>query len=517
MTSPVIEKRVPDRLFEGILRILILVLAVVAQFVLLVQLIDFLRINAVYIYFFLEILALVQVLILLNQKGINTYSIAWIIVIMVLPVFGELIYLFWGQSGRRSRKGRQLRTIFSRRSLWLRPDPAVCEKLRLRHPDKQRIPTYLVNQGFPVFDKTRSRYYRVGEDQFEDMFQDLEKAERFIFLEYFIVSDGQLWQRLYEILKRKAEAGVDVRLLYDDIGSMFMVPRHLKELLNESGIKVLAYGKAEKNIFRMYVNHRNHQKITSIDGDIGYLGGTNLADEYANIYPKHGHWKDTAIRLEGDAVWSLTVTFLEMWEGESGEREDYNHFRPRRLSAGDGFYQPFSDGPVNNPENPAETVYQQMITQARHYCYITTPYLVVDEVMLKALCVAAEGGIDVRIVVPRVWDHWFVHKVTRSNYKRLIEAGVIIYEYTPGFMHAKMIISDDNQAVIGSINMDYRSFYLHFENGAWICDSPAVTAIKNDIVETFAVSEQHTLEMVNQTPLWDKLLQTFLRLFAPLF
>lgn len=498
-------------------RLATIALAVLAQFVLLGFLIWFLRLNAVYLYLLLQAFALVQVLVLLNQKGSNTYTVAWIVVFLVLPIFGELLYLLWGQSGRRSRKGRRLCAIFGRRGVWLKRDPAVMAALAAGHPDSRRIPTYLEGLGFPLHSGTQSRFFPLGELQFEAMLHDLEQAERFIFLEYYIVSEGRLWHRIHEILRNKAAAGLEVRLLYDDVGSMFSAPDQFREILKRDGIQVIAFGEAEKNLSRMYLNHRNHQKITVIDGHIGYTGGTNLADEYANLYPKHGHWKDTAVRLEGDAVWSLTVTFLEMWEGESQQAEDYSKYRPQRVVPGDGFYQPFSDGPVNNPENPAEMVYRQVIAEARDYCYITTPYIVIDEAMMNELCLAAEGGVDVRIATPRIWDHWYVHKVTRSNYRRLIEAGVRVYEYTPGFLHAKMILSDDRHAVIGSINMDFRSFYLHFENGVWICGAPVLADIKADVLATFAICEEYTVEKLDRLPWKERLLQTFLRLFAPLF
>lgn len=505
------------RKLEGIRRLVTITLAVFAQLALLGLLISFLRLNAVFPYLLLQLLALVQVLVLLNQKGNNTYTVAWIVVFLVLPVFGELLYLLWGQSGRRSRKGRRLRSIFSHRCQWLTFDPDVMASLAARYPAKRRIPTYLEQLGFPVCGGTRSRYYPLGERQFEDMLADLAQASRFIFLEYYIVSEGALWDRIDAILRQKAAAGVEVRLMYDDVGSMFSAPDHFCESLRRDGIQVIAFGEAVKNLGHLYLNHRNHQKIAVIDGQIGYTGGTNLADEYANIYPKHGHWKDTAIRLEGDAVWSLTVTFLEMWEGESQETQDYNRYRPQSLVPGDGFYQPFSDGPVNNPENPAEMVYRQLIAEARDYCYITTPYIVIDESMMNELCLAAQGGVDVRIATPRIWDHWYVHKVTRSNYRRLITAGVRVYEYTPGFLHAKTIICDDQNALLGSINMDFRSFYLHFENGVLIFGAPVLADIKADVLATYAMCEEYTVEMLNRQPWRERLLQTMLRLFAPLF
>ena len=347
------------------------------------------------------------------------------------------------------------------------------------------------------------------------MIRDMKQAKRFIFIEYFIIDDGILWSTIYEVIKEKVREGVEVRVLYDDLGSIVTVPNHFVKQLENDGIKVTAFNPVHKYISRFYLNFRNHQKIVVIDGNIGYTGGANLADEYANLYEKHGHWKDTAIRLEGEAVWSLTVTFLQLWQSENLVEEDYSKYRPTTGIKGDGYYQPFSDSPVSR-KNIAEIMYRQVISSARKYVYITTPYLVIDDTMINELCLAALTGTDVRIITPKVYDKWYVYMVTCSNYRILLEAGVRIFEYTPGYMHAKMIISDDDNAIIGSINMDYRSFYLHFENGVWICGSPVIQDIKEDILRTMAQCEEIKLEKWNERPWYKKVGELFFRIFAPL-
>jgi len=303
--------------------------------------------------------------------------------------------------------------------------------------------------------------------------------------------------------------------LYDDLGSIITLPKDFIRQLENDGIKVMAFNPVHRYVSRFYLNFRNHQKIVVIDGNIGYTGGANLADEYANLYEKHGHWKDTAIRLEGEAVWTLTVTFLQMWQTESRVEEDYGKYRPTTGTGEDGFFQPFSDSPVSG-NNVAKILYRQIISSAKKYVYITTPYLVIDDEMVNELCLAALTGTDVRIVVPKVYDKWYVYKVTCSNYKRLLEAGVRIYEYTPGYIHAKTIISDDDNAVVGSINMDYRSFYLHFENGVWICGSSVIQDIREDILLTMDQCEEIILDEWNRRPWYKKACELLFRIFAPL-
>jgi len=509
--------RSPEKKIAGILRIVFASLILLAQLFVLFLLVINLKQMFVYVYFLLELIGLAEVLILIDRNRGSSYTIAWIVTILVLPVFGVLLYYLWGRAGTRSRCARKTRQILSRLGKWLTPDPEAQLELQRSHSSRKRLSVYLEKEGFPLYQGTQSRYYPLGELQFEDMIADLEQARRFIFMEYYIVSDGRLWERIYEVLRRKAAQGVEIRILYDDVGSIFALPDEIKGHAEKDGIKTLAFNPVHRYVNRLYVNYRNHQKITIMDGGIAYTGGTNIADEYVNLYSKYGHWKDTAIRLEGDAVWSLTVAFLQMWEVESGASEDYGQFRPDRTVAGDGFYQPFTDGPVNEPDNPAEATYRYMITNAQDYVYITTPYLVVDNAMLEVLSMAALSGTDVRIVTPKIPDHSYVHAVTRFNYGRLMEAGIRIYEYTPGYIHAKTILSDDDHAITGSINMDYRSFHLHFENGIWICGSPVLMDIKKDILETFEVSEEITMEQWQARSWSVKLLQAFLRLFAPLF
>ncbi|HEY8422496.1 MAG TPA: cardiolipin synthase [Thermoclostridium sp.] len=501
--------------YTGLIRIIIVALASIAQLVLLALLVIMLRQNYIYLYFALEVTGLIEVLFLANKDQSSAYTIAWIIVILILPVFGIVLYLMWGRAPTHSKKSKRTREIVIKGINHFDKNEEVRENLEQDFPDRKKIVRFLENEGFPIYRNTVCKYYQLGEFKFRDMIHDMKQAKRFIFIEYFIINEGIIWSMIYEVLREKAREGVEVRILYDDLGSIITLPKDFIKQLENDGIKVTAFNPVHKYISRFYLNFRNHQKIVVIDGNIGYTGGANLADEYANLYEKHGHWKDTAVRLEGDAVWSLTVTFLQMWQSENLIEEDYLKYKPVCEIKGDGFYQPFSDSPIHS-KNVAKIMYRQIITSAKKYVYITTPYLVIDDSMVNELCLAALTGTDVRIIVPKVYDKWYVYKVTCSNYKRLLEAGVRIFEYTPGYMHAKIIISDDDNAIVGSINMDYRSFYLHFENGVWICGSSVVQDIKEDILKTMEQCEEITLEEWLKRPLYKKAGELFFRIFAPL-
>jgi cardiolipin synthase len=506
------KKRTP-----GTVRVVMVFLALFAQLSLLAYFVVLLRQNTVYLFFLLEIAGALVVAVIITKNRNSSYTIVWLIIIMALPVFGYLLYLLWGTTRLTHRKKGRIRENIIHSQIFSKPDPHIYSEFLHKHPSRQRLSTYLRNHGFPIYKHTQCSYYPLGELQFEKLIEDMEKAQKYIFLEYFIVAEGQLWDRIHNVLRHKARQGVEVRILLDDFGSITELSDTFASELRSEDIQVIRFNPVHTNIFRPLINYRNHQKIAVIDGNIGYTGGTNIADEYVNLTHKLGHWRDTAVRLEGEAVWGLTVTFLQMWDSESNLQSDYQRYIPTIHVGGIGFYQPFADGPFNNPDNPAEELYIQIIAEAQQYVYITTPYLVIDNSMKDTLCMAAKGGIDVRIITPKIWDHWYVHMVTQSNYEDLLAAGVRIYEYTPGFLHSKIILSDDDNGVIGSINMDYRSFFLHFENGVWICGAPVLQDMKKDMIDIFAISEEINLEEWKNRPQYKKIAQDILRIFAPLF
>ena len=350
------------------------------------------------------------------------------------------------------------------------------------------------------------------------MLEELRKAKRYIFLEYFIIQPGVFWDSILEVLEEKVKEGVDVRVLYDDIGCLFTLPKDYAAQLEAWGIRCCVFNRFVP-ILSLRLNNRDHRKLCIIDGHTGFTGGINLADEYINRTVKYGHWKDTAILLRGEAVWSMTVMFLTMWDYMRGE-EDLESFRPVDMpqlpaECGNYFVQPYTDSPLDE-EAVGETVYLNLINKARRYVYLTTPYLIVSDSVNTALCSAAKSGVDVRILTPHIPDKKVIFEVTRAHYEPLLEAGVKIYEYTPGFVHGKNFVVDDKYGTVGTVNMDYRSMFLHFEDGVWLCGAPCLWDIKEDFLRTLEQSERITLQRCREHSGARRLLRAVLRILAPL-
>jgi cardiolipin synthase len=396
-------------------------------------------------------------------------------------------------------------------------DMEVASQLEARHPNKVQISRYLRKAGFPVYKNTRVEYYQAGEDVIAAMINDLKNAKKFIFMEYFIVSSGRVWDEILEILTQKVKEGVEVKLLFDDFGTVTINTYAFRKDMKARGIEMRTFNPIHKDVARLSFNYRNHKKITVIDGNIAYTGGFNLADEYANYIVRFGYWKDTGVRLEGEGAYSFTCFFLDMWQIVTRQNDiDYKMYKPTCTVSGEGYVQPFMGGPHRNPHNPIEGAYTRMITKARDYIYITTPYLVLDQRMLEDLTGAAMSGVDVRIIVPHIYDKWYVYMVNVSNYGKLMEAGVRVYEYTPGFIHAKNVVSDDECAICGTINTDYRSFYLHYECGVFISEVEAIKDMKSDFLETLKKCREMELYSWSKRPLRHKVTQSALKILSPL-
>lgn len=475
---------------------------------------------SVFLSGFFGVLSILIVLYLIGSDDNPAYKIGWIILIMALPLLGGLLYLLFGNKRPSRPLHRQLAPAQKALSSTLAQNPAVLDAIGKTDTRAEGLSRYLqATGGWPVHTDSDVKYYPVGEAMYADMLKSLEGARHFIFLEYFIIQKGKMWDAMLEILTRKAAEGVDVRLIFDDMGSLFLLPQSFPKDMERRGIRCIPFNPFVP-VLSLMMNNRDHRKILVVDGHTAFNGGINLSDEYINQTHPHGHWKDTGVRVQGPAVWNFTAMFLGMWHAFRREDagEDVTRFSPSAHHpepfTGTGFVQPFSDSPLDG-EALAETVYIDILSQAKRYVYIFTPYLIIDDLMKEALCAAAKRGVDVRLVTPGVPDKKIVYRLTRSHYMPLLKAGVRIYEYTPGFIHAKSYVADDEMAVIGTINMDYRSLYLHFECGTYLYRCPAVLDLKADALDTLAKSQEVRLSRIHHTAA-GALLDAVLRLLAPL-
>lgn len=504
---------------SGLLRLMLTACIVMIQFAIVLFLPFLLQSTTVYFYFILEICSVIAIVTLVNKNQSPSYRIAWISIVMLLPVSGYVLYYLWGREGGKKKKLDQyiLRQI-SYGQKFLTQDEKVYEEYVESHSIAGRMVKYMVNEGFTLTSENQVKYYPMGEDAFEDIFRELEKAKHFIFIDFFIVAEGALWDKIHEILKRKLEQGVEIKFLYDDFGAAIRTRKYFQQILEHEGMEVRVFNPVHKYAGELYMNYRSHQKILVVDGEVGFTGGFNLADEYANLIERFGKWKDTGVRLKGEAVWNLTVVFLQMWEASADDKEHVDYLKYKRIPevTGDTYCQVISDGPANNPHNPIENVYNQMITFSDEYLYITTPYLVIEDYMKQSLIEASHRGVDVRIVTPNIPDKKYAKILTNYNYGSLLREGIRIYEYTPGFIHAKQILTE-NAAIVGTINMDYRSFYLHYENGVWMSGKSVQNAIREDFLYLFDIGREISYEeWLNRPRRW-KLIQPILNLFSTLF
>ena len=466
----------------------------------------------------LNILSLFAVLAVVNARDNPSYKLAWVIAILVFPLLGGTMYLLF--SGWLPSKN--LRNKLTRVENQLRPfikqDKEVFDALCEDDPTAAGQARYIGDFAkFPVWTDSTATYFKSGEENFPVLLDELRKAEHFIFLEYFIVEEGEMWNSILDILKEKAAAGVDVRMLYDDLGSVFVLPYKYYRTLESYGIRCEAFNKFIP-VFSLVMNNRDHRKILVVDGHTAFTGGINLADEYINKKEKFGYWKDTGIMVRGKAAVNLTAMFLTVWNTVRPTDTDFSKFLPHTYHSGifhgDGYIQPYGDSPLDK-ETVGEYVYLNMISAARRYLYIFTPYLIVDNEMMTALCLAAKRGVDVRIVTPGIPDKKLVYWLTQSYYRQFIDNGVKIYQYLPGFIHAKVFVCDDVYATVGTINLDYRSLYLHFECGVFLCHCNEIEKIKEDAIETMGQSLLITKELARRS-LPVRLIQAVLRVFAPL-
>lgn len=455
------------------------------------------------------VLSVLIELYIISKPGNPSYKILWLLFIGTFPVLGGLMYLMFGDKRPSRKMRRQLH--HGKRAIGARvPVESVLGGLSSRTAS---IGFYLERCGFPMYENTQVEYYSVADDAYVQLIADLKQAKHYIFMEYFIITEGVMWNSIKEVLKEKAANGVEVRFIYDDLGSIGCLPKHFRQELSEAGIHVMAFNPFRPALSAV-MNNRSHRKITVIDGYIAYTGGFNLADEYINEIQRFGHWKDTGVRLYGEAAYSFTLMHLEMWNAFHDTEDTCKKYKPHYYHSSsfpsDGFVQPYYNSPFEN-ETLAQDVYLDLLAQAERYVYIFTPYLAIDDEMQRALCMAAQRGVDVRIVTPGIPDKRIVYSLTRSYYESLIRAGVRIYEYTPGFIHAKSYLVDDRIGIVGTINMDYRSLYLHMECAVLMVECSALKKLKLDCIVTMEKSRRVTLQDCKnrrRSRLWQAILRT---------
>ena len=461
----------------------------------------------------------IGILLYLIRKDENSaYKIAWIILVMGVSLFGGILYLMIGNKKPGKRLAVKMAAVKREMEEAMSQNQWILKEIQAQDPAVAGNVHYIGEYGvYPVWKNTEVTYYSLGEEMFAAMLEDLRKAEHYIFLEYFIIQEGLMWDWILEILEQKVKEGVDVRLIYDDVGCVSLLPFHYADMMEKKGIKCLAFNRFVP-VFSLVMNNRDHRKIMVIDGHTAYNGGINLADEYINKKLRFGHWKDTGVRLHGDAVFNFTLMFLEVWNAFRTPDLDYEAFRPRRWHKeafeSDGYVVPYADTPLDN-EALGENVYINILNQAKDYVYIATPYLLISDEMENALCLAAKRGVDVRILMPGIPDKPTVFFMAKSYYPPLLKAGVQIYEYTPGFVHAKSYVCDDRVATVGTINMDFRSLYLHFECGTFLYGCSAVLDVKKDMEDCYPRCHQVTPGDCRQGMIGN-MITSVLRVLAPL-
>lgn len=477
--------------------------------------------NSVEIDALLRLLSLIAVMYIVCKDENPSYRLIWLILMLAFPIFGGLLYIFAGDKKPSKRMNKRIDATKKKYLPELDKGEDILENIRSEDRRAYATCKYIRDlSGYAPHGNTRVKYYPVGEKMYADMLTELKKAEHFIFLEYFIVSEGIMWNTIAKTLIEKAQSGVDVRIIYDDMGCVALLPpKYYKKLESICpNIKCLAFNPVVP-VLSMVMNNRDHRKIMIIDGHTAFNGGINISDEYINKTHPYGHWKDTGVMLKGSAAVNFTEMFLELWHTfrDTDAQPDMSAYAPDKyapLPEGDGFVQPFYDTPLDS-EALSENVYIDIVNQAERYVYIFTPYLILDDCMKSALCLAAKRGVDVRIVTPGIPDKKPIFRLTRANYKPLLNAGVRIFEYSPGFIHAKSFVCDDKTGVVGTINLDYRSLFLHFECGTLLYNCDAVSDLRDDHLETMEKCREITADNIGnyyKGTMFDALL----RIVAPL-
>lgn len=497
-------------------RTVVMLIAIVLEVLFIIRLFKWFGKNAAWIDGVLRVLSVLIVLGINKNSTHLSFDMMWILLIIVSPIFGTAMYLLLGANLFTSKTFYNILITTMDSAKYYKQDEEVLKEAENQAGNFKGQLEYLSKGAhFPVYRNREFDYWGTGDAGYPTLLEEMRKAEKFIFLEYFIIEEGKMWDGMLEILEEKAAQGLDIRVLYDDLGSFFTLPLKYADELEKKGVKCMAFNRINPRL-NIIINHRDHRKLMVIDGKVAFSGGVNLADEYINAKTKFGHWKDNIIRIKGEAVWSYTVLFLTHWNALRKTDENFNVFKvPYEGSEEfDGYIAPYGETPIGE-ERTAQNVYLNILNQAKDYVYIFTPYLIIDTEFISALVLTAKRGVDVRLMTPGIPDKKIVFSITQSFYKTLINGGVKIFEYSPGFVHSKVFVSDDRICTVGTVNLDYRSLYLHFENGIYVFDSKKVLDVKQDFLDAFEVSHQVTPEEAKRGLIMEFLLSV-LRLFAPL-
>ncbi len=504
-----------NNIINNLLKIIIIIIAVVLQIIIFFFLFGATTTLSKYARLIFEIIKFISVIYIIYKRQNEAYKIIWIIFLMFMPITGFVAYLLWGnnKTPKSMKKKMQLEKKQSHISLPNNQELINCIKNENRKKEAQ----YLYNvTKYPIYTNSKTTYYKTGEESYEQIKKDLKNAKKYILIEFFIISEGKMWNEIYEILKEKRKEKVDIYLIYDSLGSLLKKPKHLKRQLEEIKIKYIKFNPLTPFI-RSYLNYRDHRKIIVIDGICAYTGGINIGDEYINLNSRLGHWKDCVARIEGEGIKNLITIFFKQWNINSKETVKYKKIveEVEHNKKNNGYIIPYADNPQNK-NNPAQNTYVNIINNAKKYIYIMTPYLILDNETEQALINASFSGVDVKIITPSIPDKKLVNACTKSFYNLLLKSGVKIYEYRPGFIHSKIIVSDDNVATIGTANFDFRSFYLNYECGIWIHNTKEELKIREDFTETLKNCVEIKQNLWNKRKLNIKIVEAILRLISPL-
>ncbi len=470
----------------------------------------------------IRVLSIVFCIYIINRKNQKMeYKAIWIIIVLIFPVFGVPYYMLFGEKKPGRRFQRKIDAADDKFRKYYNQDTGILTEMAHEKRRSAMTSKYILNDGnYPVFKNSKVDYYKSGEELFQSIIESLRKAERFIFLEFFTIEIGHVWNTILEILKKKADAGVEVRIMYDDFGSIAYLPKHYPMELEKMSpnIHAIKFNKVVP-FFSPFMNNRDHRKMVVIDGEVAFTGGINLSDRYININSPYGIWKDAGVRLEGEAVRSFILMFLEMWEaivpGSFSDAHVKGYLgKKSHIIRSEGYAQPYGDEPFDDVML-SENIYLEMIAQAERYIFVFTPYLILSDELTTAFCLAAKRGVDVRIVVPAIPDKKVVYRVTKSNYRHLLKEHVRVYEYTPGFIHSKCLLIDGQRATVGTVNFDYRSLFLHFEDGLYFAENRAVEDLEKDMRETFRECRELGEEDTRRTMV-GRLVDSLLVTIAPL-